>query len=177
MIDISLNLAATPYLHYRIIAGVFDYPDAALADTVEEVQTILNQRYPEAALIFQPFSEFVLLRPLTVVVEQFVNAFSTDNGSVINNQGERQPVTACVSDAGLDCSLGDLLRWFSTVGDGSLLHDYSVSTLLPCIVNILDKLANPKHQMYRAAVEALYTVIAEDFRLTGSSPTHPSSDN
>ena len=44
--------------HYAILADLFEYPGPDFPDKVMKAQEVLNEKYPDAANLLQPFTEF-----------------------------------------------------------------------------------------------------------------------
>lgn len=45
--------------HYAILADLFEYPGPDFPDKVMKAQEVLNEKYPDAANLLQPFTEFI----------------------------------------------------------------------------------------------------------------------
>ncbi len=61
--------------HYDLIAGLFEYPESDFAQTVGEIQTQLDARYPEAGELLRSFTQLVSTASILEIQELFVRSF------------------------------------------------------------------------------------------------------
>lgn len=59
----------------HLIAGLLDFPEAGYTDKVNELQFLLDRRYPEAGVVFKPFGEFVKQVSLEDIQELHTRSF------------------------------------------------------------------------------------------------------
>lgn len=45
--------------HYQLLAGLFEYPDGNFVGKVQKAQDVLNEKYPEAGKLLQPFTDCI----------------------------------------------------------------------------------------------------------------------
>lgn len=61
--------------HYNKLAGLFVYPDAGFVPMVQQVQAMLDNRYPEAGAMIKPFTQFVSGASQTELEELYTRSF------------------------------------------------------------------------------------------------------
>ncbi len=61
--------------HYSQLAGLFVYPNAEIVQSVQQVQSMLNEHYPEAGEELKPFTAFVSHASVTELEELFTRSF------------------------------------------------------------------------------------------------------
>ena len=63
------------YSHYTDLAELFGYPDDAFADRVRSVHEFLNNNYPEAGTLLEPFLSFTKQASIVQMEELFLRTF------------------------------------------------------------------------------------------------------
>ena len=61
--------------HYAILADLFEYPGPDFPDKVMKAQEVLNEKYPDAANLLQPFTEFISKATYREREELFTRSF------------------------------------------------------------------------------------------------------
>ncbi|MBK7653425.1 MAG: hypothetical protein IPJ20_25580 [Flammeovirgaceae bacterium] len=61
--------------HYRLMAGLLDFPEHGLIEQVNEVRTFLDSRYPDAVDNFRPFYELVKEISVDDIQELYTRTF------------------------------------------------------------------------------------------------------
>jgi nitrate reductase molybdenum cofactor assembly chaperone len=63
------------FSHYADLARLFTYPEEGAVEALTDIQNMLDARYPEAARLLRPFTEFAATSPLWRLQELFVRTF------------------------------------------------------------------------------------------------------
>lgn len=65
--------------HYDRLAGLFDYPSPTFAASVEAASGVLRQTHPEAAVMLQPFAEYISSATLIEMEELYTRSFDVQS--------------------------------------------------------------------------------------------------
>jgi nitrate reductase assembly molybdenum cofactor insertion protein NarJ len=60
---------------YKLVAGLFEYPDPKFPVSLTEIQAHLDDKYPVAGEILQPFARFVSKASVVEIEELFIRSF------------------------------------------------------------------------------------------------------
>ena len=163
-------------LHYRLIASLFEYPDAAYPDRVRQVKAFLDGDYPKAAEDLGKFLGFLPADDVVAMQELFTRSFDVqaiatlDIGYVLfGDDYKRGELLANLNrehvDARNDCGteladhLPNILRLMSVLQDEELIEDLAYAIVGPALLEMIgefdsDRLEK-KNESYRKHYKTL----------------------
>lgn len=136
--------------HYRLLAALFEYPDADYPQRVGEIKTFLDGRYAKAGAELDRFLAFLPAHDLMTMQELFTRSFDVqavttlDIGYVLfGDDYKRGEMLANLNrehnEAGVDCGteladyLPNILRLMAALGDEELIHDLANEIIAPAL--------------------------------------------
>ena len=141
-------------LHYRLIASLFEYPDAAFPERVAQVKAFLDGAYPTAAEALGKFLEYLPADDPVAMQELFTRSFDVqaiatlDLGYVLfgddYKRGEllanlNREHIAANNDCGTELAdhLPNLLRLMSVLRDEELIEDLAYAIVGPALLEMI----------------------------------------
>jgi nitrate reductase molybdenum cofactor assembly chaperone len=163
-------------LHYRVIASLFEYPDAGYPERVVQIRAFLDDDYPKAAEQIGKFLEFLPANDVVAMQELYTRSFDVqaiatlDLGYVLfGDDYKRGELLANLNrehvDAKNDCGteladyLPNVLRLMSVLRDEELIEDLAYAIVGPALLEMIgefdpDRL-DKKNESYRKHYKTL----------------------
>ena len=140
--------------HYRVIASLFEYPEADFPDKVARVKALLDADYASAAEKLDQFLTYLPVDDLLLMQELFTRSFDVqaiatlDLGYVLfGDDYKRGELLANLNrehiDAGNDCGteladyLANILRLLSMLRDEELVSDLAYAVVAPALMEMV----------------------------------------
>lgn len=163
-------------LHYRLIAPLFEYPDAGYPERVGQIREFLEGDYPDAAEYLGRFLEYLPADDLVAMQELFTRSFDVqaiatlDIGYVLfgddYKRGEllanlNREHVAARNDCGTELAdhLPNILRLMSSLRDEELLNDLAYAIVGPALLEMIGEFAperlEKKNKSYRKHYKTL----------------------
>ncbi len=147
--------------HYKLLAGLFEYPDSRFMEKVKKAQDVLNQKYPEAAKLLQPFTDCVSNVTSIEREELFTRSFDVqavttlDLGYIVFGEDyKRGELLVNLNrehrEAGNDCGteladhLTNVLRLLPKMKDEAILNELVEKVLAAALAKMIADF-DPKH--------------------------------
>jgi nitrate reductase assembly molybdenum cofactor insertion protein NarJ len=141
-------------LHYRLIASLFEYPDAGYPERVAQIRVFLDEEYPKAAEQLGKFLEYLPANDVIAMQELFTRSFDVqaiatlDLGYVLfGDDYKRGELLANLNrehvDARNDCGteladyLPNILRLMSVLRDEELIEDLAYAIVGPALLEMI----------------------------------------
>jgi nitrate reductase assembly molybdenum cofactor insertion protein NarJ len=141
-------------LHYRLIASLFEYPDAGYPERVAQIRVFLDEEYPKAAEQLGKFLEYLPANDVIAMQELFTRSFDVqaiatlDLGYVLfGDDYKRGELLANLNrehvDARNDCGteladhLPNILRLMSVLRDNELIEDLAYAIVGPALLEMI----------------------------------------
>lgn len=165
-------------LHYRLIASLFEYPDAGYPDRVRQVKTFFDDNYPAAAEKLHRFLEHLPVDDLVAMQELFTRSFDVqaiatlDIGYVLfgddYKRGEllanlnREHVNA-KNDCGNELAdhLPNILRLMGCLRDEELLEDLAYAIVGPALLEMIGEFDADRLEKKNESYEKHYKTLIE----------------
>lgn len=163
-------------LHYRLIAPLFEYPDAGYPGRVAQIKTFLDGECPKAAEELGKFLKYLPANDVIAMQELFTRSFDVqaiatlDLGYVLfGDDYKRGELLANLNrehtDANNDCGteladhLPNILRLMSVLRDEELMEDLAYAIVGPAMLEMIgefdsDRLEK-KNESYRKHYKTL----------------------
>ena len=165
-------------IHYRLLAGLFDYPDAEYPQRVRQIKKFLDGRYFKAAAELEQFLEYLPDDDLLTMQELFTRSFDVqalatlDIGYVLfGDDYKRGELLANLNrehlQAGNDCGteladyLSNILRLVSVLTDEDLVGDLAYAILAPALTKMIGEFSADRLQKKNEAYEKHYKTLIE----------------
>ena len=163
-------------LHYRLIASLFEYPDAGYPERVALVKAFLDGEYPKAAVELGKFIEYLPADDVVAMQELFTRSFDVqaiatlDLGYVLfGDDYKRGELLANLNrehiDAKNDCGteladhLPNILRLMSVLRDEELIEDLAYAIVGPALLEMIGEFDSgrleKKNESYRKHYKTL----------------------
>jgi nitrate reductase assembly molybdenum cofactor insertion protein NarJ len=141
-------------LHYRLIASLFEYPDAGYPERVAQIRVFLDEEYPKAAEQLGKFLEYLPANDVIAMQELYTRSFDVqaiatlDLGYVLfGDDYKRGELLANLNrehvDARNDCGteladhLPNILRLMSVLRDNELIEDLAYAIVGPALLEMI----------------------------------------
>ncbi len=172
--------------HYSLIANLFDYPGEGFNEKVREVQSCLDEQYPEAAKLLSSFTNFISEANLITQQELFIRSFDVqavttlDLGYVMfGDDYKRGELLVNLNrehrEAGNDCGseladhLPNVLRLLPKMKDGYIVEELVKRIIAPSLrrmirgfepeqIELKDKFYKKKHKTIIDRPKEHYTI-------------------
>lgn len=163
-------------LHYRLLASLFEYPDAGYPGRVGQIKEYVDGRYPQAAEDLGRFLEYLPADDLVAMQELFTRSFDVqaiatlDIGYVLfgddYKRGEllanlNREHVAAKNDCGTELAdhLPNILRLMSSLEDEELIEDLAYAIVGPALLEMIGEFAperlEKKNKSYRKHYKTL----------------------
>ncbi len=163
-------------LHYRLIAPLFEYPDAGYPERVRQIKAFLDTSCPKAADELRKFLEFLPADDLVAMQELFTRSFDVqaiatlDLGYVLfgddYKRGEllanlNREHIAAENDCGTELAdhLPNILRLMSVLRDEELIEDMAYAIVGPALLEMIGEFApdrlEKKNESYKKHYKTL----------------------
>jgi nitrate reductase assembly molybdenum cofactor insertion protein NarJ len=163
-------------LHYRLIAPLFEYPDAGYPERVTQIKSFLDGKCPKAAAEVGKFLEYLPADDLVAMQELFTRSFDVqaiatlDIGYVLfgddYKRGEllanlNREHIAAKNDCGTELAdhLPNILRLMSVLRDEELIEDLAYAIVGPALLEMIGEFATDrlekKNESYRKHYKTL----------------------
>ena len=162
--------------HYRLLAGLLEYPEAGYPQTVTGIYKFIDGKYPVATAALERFIEFLPADDLLTMQELFTRSFDVqaiatlDIGYVLfGDDYKRGELLANLNhehlNANNDCGteladyLPNILRLMSILQDEELVRDLAYAIVAPALLEMIgefdtDRIAK-KNESYQKHYKTL----------------------
>jgi len=164
--------------HYRLLADLFEYPDADFPEKVAAVRNLLDTPYPGAAEKLDQFIAYLPADDLRLMQELFTRSFDVqaiatlDLGYVLfGDDYKRGEMLAKLNrehiEAGNDCGteladyLANILRLMSVLRDEELLTDLAYAVVAPALMEMVGEFDPDRLQKKNESYEKHYKTLIE----------------
>jgi nitrate reductase assembly molybdenum cofactor insertion protein NarJ len=164
--------------HYRLIASLFEYPDAQFPEKVTAIRNLLNTSYPSAAKKLDQFIDHLPVHDLLLMQELFTRSFDVqaiatlDLGYVLfGDDYKRGEMLSNLNrehlEAGNDCGteladhLPNILRLMSLLRDEELITDLAYAIIAPALMEMLGEFDPDRLQKKNESYEKHYKTLIE----------------
>jgi nitrate reductase assembly molybdenum cofactor insertion protein NarJ len=162
--------------HYRLIASLFEYPDAGYPERVRQIKEFLDESYPKAAEEIGKFLEYLPADDVVAMQELFTRSFDVqaiatlDIGYVLfgddYKRGEllanlNREHIAAENNCGTELAdhLPNILRLMSVLRDEELIEDLAYAIVGPALLEMIGEFAadrlEKKNESYRKHYKTL----------------------
>lgn len=162
--------------HYRLIASLFEYPDAGYPERVWQIKKFLDGSYPKAAEEIGKFLEYLPADNVVAMQELFTRSFDVqaiatlDIGYVLfgddYKRGEllanlNREHLAAENNCGTELAdhLPNILRLMSVLRDEELIEDLAYAIIGPALLEMIGEFATDrlkkKNESYRKHYKTL----------------------
>jgi nitrate reductase assembly molybdenum cofactor insertion protein NarJ len=172
--------------HYEFLAGIYEYPLEGYSEKVRAGQVFLEKRFPEAARLLRPFTDYITTLPLKKQEELFIRSFDVqavttlDLGYVlfgddykrgellVNLNREHREVQ---NDCGIELAdhLGNVLRLLPKMQDQEIVEELARRIVAPALrkmipgfapeqIELKDKFYERRHKTIIERDENQYTI-------------------
>ncbi|RMI13773.1 MAG: hypothetical protein D6681_05625 [Calditrichaeota bacterium] len=176
--------------HYWHLAELFAYPTADFGETVQQVQTLLDERYPRAGAELRPFTEFVATASLVTLEELYLRTFDVqavttlDIGYVLfGDDYKRGKLLVHLNrehqEAGNDCGneladhLPNVLRLLAKMGKADLRQELVEKIVAPALGKIIGEFDPHKLQQKNQVYQKHHKTLLEQPTGYGVIYRHP----
>jgi len=166
------------YSQYRLIAPLFEYPDAGYPERVGQIKGFLDSKYPQAAGELGKFLAFLPAADLVTMQELFTRSFDVqaiatlDLGYVLfGDDYKRGELLANLNRehlaAGNDCGteladhLPNILRLMSVLKDEELLEDMAYAIVGPALLEMIGEFATDRLEKKNESYKKHYKTLIE----------------
>ena len=164
--------------HYRIIASLFEYPEADFPEKVAEIKAIFDADYPDAAAQLDQFIAYLPVDNLLLMQELFTRSFDVqaiatlDLGYVLfGDDYKRGEMLANLNrehlEAGNDCGteladhLANVLRLLSLLKDEELVSDLGYAVIAPSLLEMVGEFDTDRLVKKNESYEKHYKTLIE----------------
>jgi nitrate reductase assembly molybdenum cofactor insertion protein NarJ len=165
--------------HYRLLAALFEYPDAQFPHRVSQIRAGLDGDYEEATAKLDKFLEYLPANDVLAMQELFTRSFDVqaiatlDLGYVLfGDDYKRGELLANLSrehtQAKNDCGteLGDhlpnLLRLISRLEDEELLEDLAYAIIAPALTEMIGEFSSERIQTKNKSYKKHYKTLLDN---------------
>lgn len=165
-------------VHYHLLAGLFDYPDASYPDTVQQIKIFFDANYPKAAIELDKFIEFLPADDLLTMQELFTRSFDVqaittlDVGYVLfGDDYKRGELLSNLNrehnDAKNDCGteladhLPNVLRLISRLEDEELIEDLAYAIIAPALTEMIGEFSSDRIEKKNDAYKKHYKTLID----------------
>ncbi len=166
--------------HYSLLASLFSYPDTTLAKSVDEIKTIIINRYPENQEKIDAFSSFVDETHVDNLREYYIRTFDVqalcylDIGYIlfgedykrgqflVNLRNEHKKAD---SDCGSELAdhLPNMLKLLPKIADRDFAEELGYSIMVPALKEMLKNFKDESN-VYRKNLVTLLNIMETDFK-------------
>jgi len=163
-------------LHYRLIASLFEYPDAGYPERVQQIKAFLDGNYPKAAEELGKFLGYLPADDVIAMQELYTRSFDVQaiatldlgyvlfgddykRGELLANLSREQ--TAAKNDCGTELAdhLPNVLRLMSVLQDEELIEDLAYAIVGPALLEMIGEFSperlEKKNESYRKHYKTL----------------------
>lgn len=175
----------TRYYHYTILADLFRYPGEDYPLTINRCLRMLEERYPEAAIEFTAFADYVKSHTADEYEELYTRTFDVqpicylDLGYVIfgedykrgafllHMQEEQQKVN---NDCGTDLpdNLCNMLTLLHVTNDQEFINELVVKIMIPGIRKMIREFSQSRVELKTKVLRKLHSAIIQEELNTGN---------
>lgn len=166
------------WIHYRLIAGLFQYPDAAYPHRVRDIKSFLDRTYPGAAVELGRFLELLPVHDLRAMQELFTRSFDVqaittlDIGYVLfGDDYKRGELLANLNREHLEAKnncgteladhLPNLLRLMGKLRDEELVRELVEVILAPALREMIGEFSTERVEKKNESYEKHYRTLIE----------------
>jgi nitrate reductase assembly molybdenum cofactor insertion protein NarJ len=164
--------------HYRVIAPLFEYPDAGFPERVRRIKVFLDSDYPKAAGEIGKFLEFLPADDLVAMQELFTRSFDVQSIATLDlgyvlfgddyKRGEllanlnREHVEA-KNDCGTELAdhLPNILRLISLLRDEELIEDLAYAIIGPALLEMIGEFATDRLEKKNESYKKHYKTLID----------------
>ena len=168
----------THRIQYRMLAPLFEYPDAGYPGRVRNIQDYLGGRYPDAAAELGRFVDLLPSDDLQAMQELFTRSFDVqaattlDIGYVLFGDDYKRGILLANlnrehRNAGVDTGteladyIPNLLRLMAVIEDEEVLHDLAYAILGPALLEMIGEFSVERIQKRNKSYEKHYKTLIE----------------
>lgn len=166
------------WLHYRLLAGLFQYPDAAYPQRARDIKSYLDRAYASAAVELRRFLELLPAHDLTAMQELFTRSFDVqaittlDIGYVLfGDDYKRGELLANLSrehrEAKNNCGteladhLPNILRLLGKLRDQEVVQELVEMVLAPALREMIGEFSSERVEKKNELYEKHYRTLIE----------------
>jgi nitrate reductase molybdenum cofactor assembly chaperone len=164
--------------HYRVIAPLFEYPDAGFPERVRQIEVFLDSDYPKAAEEIGKFLEFLPADDLVAMQELFTRSFDVQSIATLDlgyvlfgddyKRGEllanlnREHIEA-KNDCGTELAdhLPNILRLMSVLRDEELIEDLAYAIIGPALLEMIGEFATDRLEKKNESYKKHYKTLID----------------
>jgi len=177
--------------HYSLIAELFRYPDAMLESTLKQIQSLLEEKYPDTIKEIIPFQEFIDSYNLPQQQEYYIKTFDVnalcylDIGYILFgedykrgeflvklSQEHKKADNNCGSE--LADHLPNLLRLLDKSEDKEMVEELAYCLIIPALRAMLVSFKNESNA-YRNVLQMVIAILEKDFQNSSLAQFHIST--
>jgi len=164
--------------HYRLLAGLFEYPDADYPEKIDRVRQFLDGKYVDATVELDEFIKRLPADDLLTMQELFTRSFDVqaiatlDIGYVLfGDDYKRGELLANLNQehhkANNDCGteladhLPNILRLMSILRDEELVRDLAYAIIAPALLEMIGEFAVERLEKKNKSYEKHYKTLIE----------------
>jgi nitrate reductase assembly molybdenum cofactor insertion protein NarJ len=165
--------------HYRLLATLFEYPDAQFPHRVSQIRAGLDGKYEQAMVSIDKFLEYLPAHDVLAMQELFTRSFDVqaiatlDLGYVLfgddYKRGEllanlSREHTQAQNDCGTELAdhLPNLLRLISRLEDEELLEDLAYSIVAPALLEMIGEFSPERIQTKNKSYKKHYKTLIDN---------------
>jgi len=178
--------------HYSLLAELFRYPDKNLESSVEEIHSLLKEKYPESLMEIIPFKEFLSTYNLPQQQEYYIKTFDVnalcylDIGFILFGEDYKRgeflvKLSQEHTKAGNDCGseladhLPNLLRLLDESDDKEMVDELAYCLIVPAIKEMLVSFKNESN-VYRNILQIVINTIEKEYQGSSLKQFHISTE-
>jgi nitrate reductase assembly molybdenum cofactor insertion protein NarJ len=164
--------------HYRLLAGLLEYPEAGYPQTVTEIYKFVDGKYPVAAAALERYIELLPADNLLTMQELFTRSFDVqaiatlDIGYVLfGDDYKRGELLANLNSehhkANNDCGteladyLPNIMRLMSVLQDDELVRDLAYAIVAPALLEMIGEFDTDRIAIKNKSYEKHYKTLIE----------------
>lgn len=167
------------WLHYRLIAGLFEYPDAAYPDRVRDIVRFVEGSYPAVAADLRRFLELLPEDNLRAMQELYTRSFDVQavttldigyvlfgddykRGELLSNLNREHVEAKNNCGTELGDHLPNVLRLLGALRDQDLVQEMVEVLLAPALREMIGEFSADRVRKKNEAYEKHYKTLIED---------------
>jgi len=165
-------------IQYKLLAPLFEYPQAGFPESVREIKEYLDGRYADAATELGRFSDLLPVADLEAMQELFTRSFDVqaattlDVGYVLFGDDYKRGILLAnlnrehrTANIDTGTELGDyipnLLRLMAAIEDEEVLHDLAYAILGPALLEMIGEFSTERIEKRNKKYEKHYKTLIE----------------
>ena len=165
-------------IQYKLLAPLFEYPQAGFPESVREIKEYLDGRYTDAATELGRFADLLPVADLEAMQELFTRSFDVqaattlDVGYVLFGDDYKRGILLAnlnrehrTANIDTGTELGDyipnLLRLMAAIEDEEVLHDLAYAILGPALLEMIGEFSTERIEKRNKKYEKHYKTLIE----------------